>query len=396
MRFVFINRFYWPDEPATAQLLGDLAEALVAAGHVVTVIASHPGGATPADENRRGVRIRRVRGTRLSKHGFLGKIADFATFYLGALLRLFTHARPGDIAVALTDPPLIGIGVWFVARLRGALVVHWIQDIYPEIAITLTGHRWLTFLRPLRNLAWRRAEACVTIGTDMAGAVRTAGVKAHRLTLIPNWAPAGLLPQPASAADSLRATWGLTGKFVVLYSGNLGRVHDLEPLLDVAAHLRTHTHIALLFIGSGAQRPALMAAAAERGLSNVHFQPPQPRAELTTSLALGDLHFVTLRPGCETSVFPSKLYGIAAIGRPVLFVGPHDCEIAGLIRRHGFGRTFTRSETTALAATICALSIAPAECAQLTRAAELFATRAGNPTGAAQHWAALAVALDVA
>jgi colanic acid biosynthesis glycosyl transferase WcaI len=393
LRFIFINRFYWPDEPATAQLLTDLAETLAGFGHHVTVITSQASSAVPPFEIRRDVTILRVRGTRWARGGPPGKIADFTTFYCGALLRLFATARRGDLTVALTDPPLIGVGVWLIARLRGARVMHWVQDIYPEIAITLTGHRWLGFLRPLRDLAWRRAEACVTLGTDMAEVLRSAGVKPPQLALIPNWAPSGISPQPPSAANSLRTAWGLAGKFVVLYSGNLGRAHDLGPLLEVAAQLRAHDHITLVFVGAGAQRATLMAAAQQRGLTNIQFQPPQPRADLAASLALGDLHLVTLRPGCETAVFPSKLYGITAVGRPVLFIGPRDCELAGLVREHGFGRTFTRDESVPIAATISALSIAPAECAQLGRAAERFSIHFGNANTAAQHWAALAVAL---
>ncbi len=393
MRFIFINRFYWPDEPATAQLLTDLAETLAGLGQHVTVITSRPDRAVPAREVHRDVTIFRVRGTRWAGRGLTGKLADFASFYCGALIRLFVVARRGDMAVALTDPPLIGIGVWLVARLRGARITHWAQDIYPEIAITLTGHRWLGFLRPPRNLAWRRAEACVTLGTDMAGVLLAAGVPPHRLTLIPNWAPHGLSPQPPSVANPLRTAWGLTGKFVVLYSGNLGRVHDLEPLLDVATQLRAHDHIAIVFVGGGAQRASLMAAAHQRGLTNIQFQPAQPRADLAALLALGDLHLVTLRPGCETAVFPSKLYGITAVGRPVLFMGPRDCELAGLVREHGFGRTFTRDDTIPMAAAIRALSVAPSECAELGRAAERFSIHSGNATIAAQRWAALAVAV---
>jgi glycosyltransferase involved in cell wall biosynthesis len=395
VRFVFINRFYWPEEPATAQLLTDLAQALAAEGHKIVVITSRPGAGALRRELQGGVQIERVRSTRwAARRGLLGKAVDFASFYLGALLALARTANRGDIVVALTDPPLIGIGAWPVARLRGAKLVHWIQDIYPEIAVALTGHTWLGVVSPMRNLAWRRAEACVTLGTDMAGLIRAAGVKAHQLTVIPNWAPSGLTTQPATAAASLRDAWGLAGKFVVLYSGNLGRVHDLEPLLDVAHHLRAHAHIVLLFVGSGAQLAPLKAAAAQRGLNNVQFRPPQPRATLATSLALGDVHLVTLRPGCERSVFPSKLYGICAIGRPVFFVGPADCELARLVREGGFGRTFTRAATLDLAQNLSALAIAPVEREQLGRAAATFAARSGNATTAAQRWINLAAALD--
>jgi hypothetical protein len=394
LRFVFVNRFYWPDEPATAQLLTDLAEALAARGHSVSVIASHPGGDTPSAEQRRGVAIVRVRVTRLNRCGLLGKLADFTTFYVGCLIGLIVQVRPGDIVVALTDPPLLGAGVWLAARLRRAKVIHWAQDIYPEVAVALTGNRWLGVFAPLRDLAWRRAEACVTLGSDMKRVLSRAGVEPRRLTVIPNWAPAGLDVQPAGTADALRKKWELVGKFVVLYSGNLGRVHDLAPLLDVAERLRAQPHIVFVFVGRGAQLATLQARTDERKLKNIRFQSPQPRDQLATALSLGDLHLLTLLPGCENFVFPSKLYGIAAVGRPILFVGPPDCEIATLIKARRIGRTFSRGETVAMADTITGLSFAPTECAALGNAASKFSADGGGLETAVRKWATLAESLE--
>jgi hypothetical protein len=394
LRFVFVNRFYWPDEPATAQLLTDLAEALAARGHSVSVIASHPGGDTPSAEQRRGVAIVRVRGTRLNRCGLLGKFADFTTFYVGCLIGLIVQVRPGDIVVALTDPPLLGAGVWLAARLRRAKVIHWAQDIYPEVAVALTGNRWLGVFAPLRDLAWRRAEACVTLGSDMKRVLSRAGVEPRRLAVIPNWAPAGLDVQPAGTADALRKKWELVGKFVVLYSGNLGRVHDLAPLLDVAERLQAQPHIVFVFVGRGAQLATLHAQTDERKLKNIRFQSPQPRDQLATALSLGDLHLVTLLPGCENFVFPSKLYGIAAVGRPILFVGPPDCEIATLIKARRIGRTFSSGETVATADTITDLSFAPTECAALGNAASKFSADGGGLETAVRKWATLAESLE--
>src|SRR5207237_1247771 len=153
-------------------------------------------------------------------------------------------------------------------------------------------------------------DGCVTLGSDMAAVLADAGVAVKKISLAPNWAPAGLAPASANAAAALRDEWGLREKFVVAYSGNLGRVHDLDPVLDLADALRADARIAFVFVGSGAQRAALEAAATRRGLANVHFRPPQPRARLAESLAVGDVHLVTLRPDCARYVFPSKLYGV--------------------------------------------------------------------------------------
>ncbi len=386
-RVVFLNRFYWPDEPATAQLLTDLAEALAAAGREVVVITSRPGGSDfPRREQQRGVTILRVAATRLGHRGLPGKAADFVTFYLGALWQLGLFARRGDAIVALTDPPLLGVGAWLIARLRGARIFHWVQDIYPEVAVTLTGHRWLGLVRPLRNLAWRRSDGCVTLGADMAGVLTRAGIPPARIAISPNWAPAGLTVQLCDAADALRAEWQLTGKFIIAYSGNLGRVHDLAPLLDVAAALRDEANIALVFIGTGALRDRLEAQARSRGLANVHFFPPQPRARLAESLALGDLHLVTLAAGCESFVFPSKVYGVTAVGRPVIFIGPRDCEVARLVFGQGFGLAFAPGQTAAIAAAIRELRTGAGRLQQLGAAAAVFGRDHSGPTGATVIW----------
>lgn len=373
-RIVFINRFYFPDEVATAQLLADLAEALARTGREISVVTSAPAGtSSPPFERRHGVSIFRIRSTHWSRRHVLGRIVDFITFQTGALVRLFRLLRRGDVAVTMTDPPLLGVAAAHIARWRGARVVHWVQDIYPEIAVDLTGHRWLFAFRPSRDAAWRRAHACVVPGTDMAATLTQRGVPPARVIVSPNWPPAGLQPPSATAIATLRQAWGLSGKFVIGYSGNLGRVHDLAPLLDVAEALRDRSDVAWLFVGHGAQRTSLEAAANTRQLSNVHFKPPQPRAQLAVSLGVADVQLVTLLPGAERSVFPSKLYGIAAIGRPILVIAPRGCELARLVETHHMGVAFTRDEPAAIARWLQDLANDPPRRNDMAAAARAFA-----------------------
>lgn len=350
-RIFFVNRFYWPDEPATAQLLTDLTRGLAARGWDVAVIASRPEreGAL-AGEAKNGVVIERVWTTRLGRRSLAGRMLDFISFYLGASWRMLRRVRRGDVIVALTDPPLIGVLAGWLAAVRGARLVHWVQDIYPEVAGEVTGHHLSLALRPWRNRAWRRACACVVPGTDMARALSAANISAHQLRELPNWAPAQLEPAGIEAISALRREWKIEGQFVLAYSGNLGRVHDLEPILDVAMALRDEPGVIVAFIGGGAQRPAVETAAQARRLTNVRFFPAQPREQLAVSLGVGDVHFVTLRPGADRWVFPSKLYGIAAVGRPTLFIGARDCEIARLVRTRGIGASYTREEVPAIVA----------------------------------------------
>jgi glycosyltransferase involved in cell wall biosynthesis len=385
MSVVFVNRFYWPDETATAQLLTDLAEGLAAQGRAVTVITSRPPDQA-ACESRRGVRILRIGSTRARGAGLPAKALDFATFFAGATARLLRAARRGDAIVALTDPPLIGAGAWLVARMRGARCFHWVQDIYPEIALALTGRPELRALSPWRDRAWRGAAGCVTLGRNMAGVIARAGVAPERIRVLANWAPAGLGPPGLDETGALRAAWGLVGKFVVGYSGNFGRVHDLESVLGLAAVVADTPEIVFLFTGGGPQRLAAEEAARRRNLGNVQFRPAQPRAALPASLGVSDLHLVTLRPGCEEYVFPSKIYGIAAVGRPVLFLGPRACEPARVVESAGFGRAFSPDRLPAAAAFLRGLCAAPAAGVALRAAALRFSAAAGGAPAAAAAW----------
>jgi glycosyltransferase involved in cell wall biosynthesis len=389
MRLIFINRFYWPETPATGQLLTDLAERLAAAGAEVAVITSHSGATNlPGRERRNGVDLHRIRGTRWSSARLVGKAVDFATFSLGALARLHRLATRDAIVIALTDPPLLGIGASWIARWRGARTIHWIQDIYPELAIALAGQGWLRALRPLRNRAWRQADACVTLGEDMTTVLADAGVDPARRAVIPNWAPAGVTPPPAAESEKLRAAWGLEGKFIVAYSGNLGRVHDLAPVLAAAEALRDEPEMAFLFVGGGPQRAALEAEARRRQLGNVSFRDAQPRDQLAASLAAAEVHLVTLRPGCERLVFPSKLYGIAAVGRPVVFIGPPGCELAQLVAQQDLGAAVDRDDVPQIVAVLRALQRNPAQRARHREAALRFATD-HDVSSAVRRWRTL-------
>ena len=391
-RVVFVNRYYWPDEPATAQLLTDLAEGLAGRGAEVAVIASHDGTArVPERETRNGVEIVRVRSTRWGRRGMAAKAADYLTFALAARRALRARVRPGDWLIAMTDPPALAPIAASAARRADARLVHWLQDIHPEISLALSGTRLLAALSGpwmrWRDVAWRRAQACVAISRDMAELVSEHGISPEHLRVISNWAPGGdtLAPIPAER-NPLREEWGLAGKFVVAYSGNLGRVHALEPILAAAAQLRDEPDLVFLLIGDGPRRTALENEARRLNLTNIRFLPSQPQRRLAESLSAGDVHLVTLRAGCERCVFPSKLYGILAVARPILYIGPPACELAEAVRRSGAGLTVDINDPRALAAHLRELRVNAARRDVMAQAAARWARATGGLPTALGAW----------
>ena len=349
-RLIFVNRVYWPSTQATAQLLTDLAEGLAAQGWTVHVITAGAGSTRQHD-----VMIHRT-GTPESHGGLVSRALTHRAFLRAARRQLAALVQPGDLVVPMTDPPLLAAAVAREAAARGARVVPWIQDIYPEIAAVHFGPLSGFFLLPLkvsRNSVWRAAATCVTLGADMARTVSAQGVPADRLAIIPNWAPRELhAPAAPAAIAACRDRWALTGKFVVAYSGNLGRVHEFETILQAAAILRDQPDVVFLFIGQGARFDEVNAAARTRGLTNLRLLPPEPRGNLAASLAAADAHLVTLRPEYSALVYPSKLAGVLAAGRPVLFVGPVTGEIRQLLERDQCGAAFSPGAGAGLATTI--------------------------------------------
>jgi len=387
-RLIFVNRFYSPEEPATSQLLTDLAQALanetvpqagtekqpVGTPPEILVLASRRKG-LPRSETCQNVRIVRLGPPRRDSPSLTSRAFDLACFLLATLLHLARHTQRGDTVVLLTDPPLIGLFATPILRLRRARIIHWVQDIYPEIAAQLSGQSWLRALRLLRDWSWRKAHATVTLGPDMAAVLTAARVSPKRIHTIPNWPLPELHEAPPAEVAALKATWpaALAYKFIVLYSGNLGRVHDLPPILEIAAALRdTAPHIAIVFVGRGPQQATLRAGAHKRALSNIHFLPPAPRAQLSASLSAGDLHLVTLKPGCEPYVLPSKLYGITAVARPLLFIGPRTCSLFKEVTATSIGLSFARDETTAAANAIRALADSPEQRQRMQAATRTF------------------------
>lgn len=363
-KIVFVNRYFFPDQSATSQLLADLSTGLVARGLCVHVVCSRQryddaDADLPAHDNVAGVVVRRIWTTRFGREHLLGRAIDYASFYVTCLWTLIAMLRAGDEVVAKTDPPLISVVAMVAARLRRAKLVNWLQDIFPEVASELAVNplpRWLdALLRRLRNASLRAAETNVVLGSRMAQRLEGFAVPSDKIAVIENWSEVNVPPPISPAASRLRSRLAIWREFVVAYSGNLGRAHEFQTLLGAATLLQRHRDIVFLIIGGGAALPPLKRAVLEQGLDNFRFLGYQPRSELHDSLAAADVHWVSLRPELEGLIVPSKFYGILAAARPVIFIGDPDGELARVIVPNEVGMVVGVGEAADLAACIEAL-----------------------------------------
>lgn len=396
VRIHFINRYYRPDHSATAQILTGVAESLASRGHEVRVVTSRqyidePRAGLPIAETLDGVQIRRMRTPHFGRGWILGRLLDYLGFYIGAAWRILVDARKGDVVVAKTDPPLLGVVLGPLATLRGALTVNWLQDVYPEVArrlgvLPMTRPIW-GLLKHLRNRSLRHAAANVVIGRSMRALLTRRGIPTSKLTHIPNFSADmvhHVMPDPE---NPLRRQLGVAPEdFVVAYSGNLGRAHPLESWLQAAKALRDHPRIHHLCIGGGAGRPALEQAVAEAELPRWHFLNYQPRERLSESLGAANMHLVMLNPLLEGLILPSKIYGVLACGRPCLYIGSEHSEIAALLCESACGETAAPADAAATAATIRAWADNRAHCEQMGLRGRRAFDRAYTRERVAKRW----------
>lgn len=160
-------------------------------------------------------------------------------------------------------------------------------------------------------------------------------------------------------------------RFVLLHAGNLGFYGAWQTLLAAARELEPDG-VGLVFVGDGAQRPSLEAAAARS--TNVRFLPFFPPGKITSVLAAGDAHVITIKRGLEGVVVPSKMYGILAAGRPIVALAPLQTDAASLGTRYGFGVAADPDNPAELVAIVRALLDDPARLAEMGSAARVAAS----------------------
>jgi len=353
---LFINRVYPPDSGATGRMLQQAAETFVPAGWEVTILATAGGKADAGTTIQNGVTVIRA-GTLFSKSSLLARALGYAMMIPSLLANALMLPR-ADVVVTKTDPPMLLVLGPLLRVLKGSILIHWAQDLYPEVAeeagVFGRGGIVAGLIRSISTLSLKAHHRVLSVGRCMTDRLVRRGISPSRIVLIPNLGMEDdIRPLPRSG-NPFRASHGIPEEaFVIEYSGNLGRAHEFETVLDAARLLQERGEdVLLLVVGEGASLHGVERGVATRGLRNVRFLPSQPGSVLSESLGAGDLHLVTMREGMSGLVVPSKFYGILAAKRPCLFVGPPDSEVARVIVEVECGGVFSNGDAEGLAQAI--------------------------------------------
>lgn len=323
MRVLFLNQYFPPDAAPTGVLLRELADELERAGHTVDFVAAR-------QDYRAG---QRKGGRMLREAGALGR-----------MLWDGVRRSRADVVVSATSPPCLLVVATMVALWHRARSVHWVMDLYPEIAVALGEVREGFVARMIGRVmgcCYRRAARVVVLDADMAARLRVYDVDC---AVIRPWVFAPVLRQLAAARGERAGEW------TWVYSGNLGRAHEWETLLQAQLILEKRgAGVRLLFQGGGPSRAAAQARASELGLRQCEWADYVEEAELPASLLRCDVLAVTQLPAAQGLLWPSKLGLVMSLPRPILWIGPVDGAIAGMLRAFPHAGIFAPGDAGAVA-----------------------------------------------
>lgn len=333
MRILIIHQYYLaPGQPGGSRF-NELARHWREAGHEVEVVAgrlNYTTGETPEDLRRAwnlkrvedGIAVWRCYVPGTYSKSYLGRMWAFFGFTISSICAAIRANRPDVVIV--TSPPLTTVITGAIAAMRHhAPWIFEVRDLWPESAITtgvLRERSMLTrILFALERFACLRADRInVLTPAFRDDLIRRALAPADKILFVPNGADV----EAFAAGDrnnAARERFGWGNKFVAMYAGAHGRANALMQLVDAAGHLRHRPDILIASVGDGPERAACEAAARSRGLTNIQFLGPQPKAHMPLIVNAADAGLAVLQnnPTFRT-VYPNKVFDYMACERPTV------------------------------------------------------------------------------
>lgn len=343
-----LTEYFSPEEASTAQLITELTTGLTDQFDL-SVVTGRPSyhstdrqTSVPRRETHDGLDITRVQATRFDKDALPLRVINWLSFTLLAFLQLIRR-RDTDTVLTFSNPPILPFAAWLYGRLTGTPYVYVVYDMYPDMIVKLG---YLSERNPLVRLwgwgmrgVYRDADRVVVLGDSMRHRLETkmtdeSGFDVDDIAIIENWEDGDFIQPAKKDENDFAREQGTVDQFTLLYSGNVGRFHELETAIDAIGILeaRGRTDAQLLIIGEGARKEALIERVERQGIDNVRFLPFQPLERLPKTLTCGDASLVGIKPEMAGTCVSSKLYSSLAAGMPVLAVVGEGDEVTRTVK----------------------------------------------------------------
>lgn len=352
-KIVFVINYFYPDLASTGQLMTELCKDLQR-DFDITVIAAQPGYAGEITKSNKrfevdkleNIKIVRIRLPKVDKSSKFSRIRYILIYFLYALIALLKEKNL-NIIYTISQPPILGGLIGTIGKmLKKSKHLYNIQDFNPEQAAAVNYSNKLIFgiARRIDKINCHFADKVVVVGNDMVETLKNRFSHREKLPsykVINNWTnEKEIVPlnKEDTKVNDFVMKHNLKGKFVVMYSGNIGLYYDLENLIQVTKEFKDKDDLAFVFIGEGAVKQKLQDFVTRNNISNVSFLPYQSKDFIKYSLNVADLHLVVNQKGIKGVSVPSKIYGVMAAGKPILGVLEKGSEAQRLIKESACGK----------------------------------------------------------
>jgi len=371
---VILSEHFYPSTGATAQLITDLADSLSQSGVNLCVVTSTPGPDT-SDYS-----IIRLSATLNKSASIFTKALSGLTFFIRSTYWILANVSRNERILLVSNPPFICVTGLLVKLFKGVDFAFLFQDVFPRSAILagILPSRGLLvqFWKYIFHLSIKLSFSTIVLSYAMKKRCALEFKNTHKYVVIPNWS---ILPTISSSelttADVNESTspLELSNPLKVQYSGNFGRLHDLITILE-CSRLVSPSKAQFEFVGGGAKRDQITTYQRHYKLSNVIIRDYVPRSQLRSSIGGCDISIISLTSGAEDTVAPSKLYGVLALGKPIILIASPTSTIAKFIRQNHCGIVVAPGDPVALANQIEHIHANPSLIIAMSKASKLLSS----------------------
>lgn len=364
-KIIIITQHFYPDLASTAQLMTDLSKGLTNKGYCIEVFTQKTEKTKLTD----GTHLEKVTVLyspylSLLDKSLLSKAINSLIFLVSGLLYIIFQVPHNNPILIASNPPFSGIlGLYFRLFKKGKFFFI-LQDIFPESAVLcgIIKHQSILFklFSYITYLICIFSQSTIVLSQSMKFFLEKKYFKLKekkKLAIIENWSIEDV-EYCKNKQNKFAIQYQINDVFTLLYSGNLGRLHDIESITK-AAHLLYDIPIQFVFIGDGSKKQALEQYVQEHQLKNILLLPFQPRDLLSQSLTACDVSLVSLIEGAEEIIAPCKLYGMLAAGRAILSISSTGSYIDQLLNEYNCGINCPPHNPQQLADTITKLAADP-------------------------------------
>lgn len=343
-----------PDATANAYIIGDIALELQKYGHSITVITTSPHYSILQDNldiqpftdgDKSWYKKSRFHGMECyhivvpsEKGNIVQRLMTYINFHRFTLKLSKEKNIKADVVITQSPPLSIGIINGLLARRLKAKGVYVVQDLFPDGFITqgkIKNPLLIKILRILEKSVYKRNQVVVAISDGILGHLQNRVPSYNCIEMIPNFVDTAIY-YPMPKQNALAERYQVTNKFVVSYVGNIGNAHDLSPILFCAEKLK-HLNISFVIAGSGIKKEMYERQLKEQSLTNVQIIGYQKRENTPYINAFSDICLVMLAPHVKGFSFPSKVYTLMGMGKPIVVMCSKECNAAEFITDNRLG-----------------------------------------------------------